>query len=227
MRKKLFVLPMVLLLLVSAWSLIISVPASDPTLSEHVIIIVLDGCRRDKLDLAVTPHIDHLIKKGVVATECHTILPSMTVGTHTSVVTGAYAETHGIVAEYYYNWSIPGEVEVAGRSELVEAMTIYELIETDYSNLVTALIVGKDKLSMMTGDAEIDVEILASDYIPEEIDALKYTYADPKSGSVQKAFRAKLTMNRLTMDQVLNVMREDAPNLLIVNMPAIDYVGHV
>jgi len=219
---------MVLLLLVSAYSLIVSVPASDATLSEHVIIIVLDGCRSDKLDLAVTPHIDHLMKKGVVAEECHTTLPSMTVGTHTSLATGAYTGTHGIVAEKYYNWTTSEKVYLAGYPETVEAMTIYEVIEKPaHEELVTALIAAKDKLCMMTGGAEIDVEILGSDYIPEEIMALKYEYADPKSGSVQKAFRAKLTMNRLTMDQVLNVMREDAPNLLIVNMPAIDYVGHV
>ena len=221
-----------LLLLLTATLLISSAMSAAPRAdvqSRRVIIIVLDGCYWVKLKTADTPNIDGLIDEGAFTAYCHSVSPSATVITHTSIVTGTYADVHGIVAEdyYYYDeFGVGHRVTMAGNSTYVEAMTIFEAIETNYPAKKTALIAAKGKLKMLVGHGYADVVRDGDVYIPYD-PYLKYKYDYAIDGDVEYAFECKIAMNTFTMDEVLDVWGTYEPDLMVVNMPAIDYVGHV
>jgi predicted AlkP superfamily pyrophosphatase or phosphodiesterase len=68
-------------------------PASDATL----ILLAFDGWRWDYHTRAPTPHLHRLMARGVRAERLVPIYPTKTFPNHYSIVTGLYAEHHGIV----------------------------------------------------------------------------------------------------------------------------------
>ncbi len=104
-------------------------------------------------------------------------------------------------------------------------MTIFEAVEDYDSDMVTALIAAKGKLTMLVGGGYADVVQDGDVYIPALYLDHKYDY--DIDGDVEKAFEYKIAMNTVTMDEVLDVWGTHGPNLMVVNMPSIDYVGHV
>lgn len=75
----------------------------DRKLDPTVILISMDGFRWDYLDRADTPNFDKLVKNGVKAKSLIPILPSKTFPNHYTIVTGLYAENHGIVSNSMYD----------------------------------------------------------------------------------------------------------------------------
>lgn len=76
---------------------------SVPILPAHskrpaVLLISFDGFRADYFGKASTPHLDGLMRHGVTAASMQPIFPSKTFPNHYTIVTGLYAESHGIVA---------------------------------------------------------------------------------------------------------------------------------
>ncbi len=72
-----------------------SVLESKSKFNKPVFMIILDGCRPDKLSSANTPNMDFLISKGS-AHIVETVNPSSTLPAHASIVTGVPPEVHGI-----------------------------------------------------------------------------------------------------------------------------------
>ncbi|TXC75174.1 alkaline phosphatase family protein [Bradymonadales bacterium TMQ1] len=71
---------------------------SDPISDETPLILIgFDGFRPDYLSLAPTPNFDRLIARGVVAESLEPVFPTKTFVNLYSIVTGLYAENHGIV----------------------------------------------------------------------------------------------------------------------------------
>ncbi|CAB4386770.1 unnamed protein product [Rhizophagus irregularis] len=68
-----------------------------------VIIVSFDGLRSDYLDRNVTPTINEFVQKGVKAEHMIPSFPSMTFPNHYTIVTGLYPESHGIVANEFYD----------------------------------------------------------------------------------------------------------------------------
>ncbi|KPK05649.1 MAG: hypothetical protein AMS20_06040 [Gemmatimonas sp. SG8_28] len=68
-----------------------------------VILVGLDGFGWDFLEAAETPNLDALIARGVRAEWLVPIFPTKTFPNHYSIVTGLYAEQHGIVSNNMYD----------------------------------------------------------------------------------------------------------------------------
>lgn len=75
-----------------------SVPEAETRLTDHVVLISLDGFRWDYLDRAPAVRLRELAGRGVRAERMLTIFPSKTFPSHYTLVTGLWAEQHGIVA---------------------------------------------------------------------------------------------------------------------------------
>lgn len=71
-------------------------PGLEP-LAEHVIHIILDGISFSFLEAVNPPNVGQVQKEGVSFTDCHTTFPSITGPAHTSLNTGAYPCTTGVV----------------------------------------------------------------------------------------------------------------------------------
>lgn len=76
-----------------------SEPAALPALeqrSEHVVIISLDGLRPDAIEKFGAKTLQRLMREGTYTLNARTILPSKTLPSHTSMLTGVDADQHGI-----------------------------------------------------------------------------------------------------------------------------------
>ena len=65
-------------------------------LSRHVIVVSIDGLRPDAIEAADARVLQRLLADGSGTIDARTILPSRTLPSHTSMVTGVLPETHGI-----------------------------------------------------------------------------------------------------------------------------------
>jgi len=81
----------------------------------YVLLVSFDGFRWDYLNRDITPNIDTVISSGVRASSLRPIFPSKTFPNHLSIITGMYAENHGII----FN-----------RFEDIETKNIYQLSDT-------------------------------------------------------------------------------------------------
>ncbi|KAF8964435.1 Phosphodiest-domain-containing protein [Flammula alnicola] len=68
-----------------------------------VVIVSIDGLRADYLDRGLTPHLLNLSKKGLRAKAMKPIFPTLTFPNHWALMTGLHAESHGIVANNFWD----------------------------------------------------------------------------------------------------------------------------
>ena len=69
---------------------------------QRVLLIVLDGLRPDYVTPEIMPHLHSLSQEGVFFENHHAVYPTVTRVNATSIVTGAYPETHGIMDNTVY-----------------------------------------------------------------------------------------------------------------------------
>lgn len=74
---------------------------SDANKLKHVIILSIDGLRPDALSPERTPHIMTLRKEGTWDDAAITIMPSITLPSHTSMLTGRASEVHKVTWNAY------------------------------------------------------------------------------------------------------------------------------
>lgn len=68
-----------------------------------VLIVSIDGLRADYLDRGLTPHLLDISKQGLRAKSMKPIFPTLTFPNHWALMTGLYAESHGIVANNFWD----------------------------------------------------------------------------------------------------------------------------
>ncbi len=66
----------------------------------RVLMIVIDGCRLDRLEEAETPVLDRLASEGLWCTGMETVYPARTVTGFSSMLTGAPPEVHGLSSNF-------------------------------------------------------------------------------------------------------------------------------
>lgn len=74
----------------------LAIPEPPMVRSEHLIVISIDGLRPDAIDASGARTLQRLIREGSHSLQAQTILPSKTLPSHTSMVTGVGPEVHGI-----------------------------------------------------------------------------------------------------------------------------------
>ncbi|TFK73655.1 Phosphodiest-domain-containing protein [Pluteus cervinus] len=68
-----------------------------------VLIVSIDGLRADYLDRGLTPHLLDISKRGLRAKSMVPIFPTLTFPNHWALMTGLHAESHGIVANNFWD----------------------------------------------------------------------------------------------------------------------------
>jgi predicted AlkP superfamily pyrophosphatase or phosphodiesterase len=90
-----------------------------------LLLIILDGCRPDGLARANTPHLDSLWQTGAYSWTARTVMPSVTLPTHTTMFRSVAPERHGVGGDNVYNptaAAFPSILDVAKRAERHTAM---------------------------------------------------------------------------------------------------------
>jgi hypothetical protein len=76
------------------------VPEPGDPLAKRVIVIVIDGMRKERFEEAHTPFLDKLRLDGTEYTRMETVYPARTVVCFSSMFTGTYPHEHGISIQY-------------------------------------------------------------------------------------------------------------------------------
>jgi predicted AlkP superfamily pyrophosphatase or phosphodiesterase len=108
-----------------------------------VIIISIDGLRPDAWEESDTPILDALRAKGAYTAEAQTILPSVTLIAHASMLSGMSPEKHGID----WNDHDPDRGHINGP-------TLFSLAHQ--AGLSTAMVVGKPKFAHLVLPGSVD-----------------------------------------------------------------------
>jgi hypothetical protein len=75
-------------------------PARCGPPSRKVVLLVIDGCRVDRLAEARTPFLDRLAAEGIAYDRCSTVYPARTVTGFSSMLTGAQPVVHGMRSNF-------------------------------------------------------------------------------------------------------------------------------
>ena len=109
----------------------------------HVFIVSFDGGKPSVMQQSAMPTLFRLIREGAHSWEAQTIMPSITLPSHTSMLTGVEPGKHGVL---WNDW-IPAK-------GMVNVPTVFALAEK--RNLKTAMFVGKSKFLHLFVPGTID-----------------------------------------------------------------------
>jgi len=84
----------------------------------YLILISIDGCRHDYLKKFSPPHLSQLASEGVMAESLRPVYPSKTFPNHYSLVTGMYADRHGIVGNEFFDPARSATFALSDRKEV-------------------------------------------------------------------------------------------------------------
>lgn len=80
--------------------------STNPENANKLLLISFDGFMNEYIERNETPNFDKLIANGVKAEYMVPIFPTKTFPNHYTIVTGLYAENHGIIANGFYDDSL-------------------------------------------------------------------------------------------------------------------------
>ncbi len=119
----------IILVLIATLALAQTINGQKKSLSEHVVLISIDGFRPNFYleDQWPAPHLKTMAKEGVHAKGVRGVFPSVTYPSHTTIITGAYPDKHGI----FYNSPFEPEGRT-GRwyweSKLIQTATLWDAV---------------------------------------------------------------------------------------------------
>lgn len=92
----------------------------DSAQASTVILLSLDGVRWDYLNKYEAPHLEAFAAEGVLAERLIPVFPTKTFPNHYSVVTGLYAENHGIISNSIVDPEIEGTFSLSNREVILD-----------------------------------------------------------------------------------------------------------
>lgn len=162
----------------------------DDGRARRVIMISIDGCRWDYLEDEQLVNLRAIRDNGAFASQVKVTNPSMTAPGHVTLITGAWAGTHGIVFNKFYDREV-GLVKFFDGIAPAE-QTTWLLAEPVW--------VGAEKAGLVT--ASVHWAATAGEYDGEKVD-----HALPFKSSVDDQWR---------ISQAIDLFMEARPHLLLV-----------
>jgi len=118
---------------------------------EHVLIISIDGLRPDLALRANTPNLRSMLERGSFSLWARTIPESITLPSHTSMLTGVWMQDHGV------NWNNDGRGPEDRHPPRVPSL--FKLAKE--AGLTTAIVTGKQKFVIFVDEGAIDWEAVS------------------------------------------------------------------
>ncbi|KAL1675125.1 alkaline-phosphatase-like protein [Schizophyllum commune] len=169
-----------------------------------VLIVSIDGLRADYLDRGLTPHLLDISKQGLRAKSMRPIFPTLTFPNHWALMTGLHAESHGIVANNFWDPSLKTEFKYNSAAASWDPAWWYgePMWETaEKAGLITANLMWPGPPKMASGASP--------------------TYFEP--------WRDKVPLQE-KLDQILewiDLPLEERPQLIMAYEPSLDQAGHL
>lgn len=115
----------------------------------HVVVVSVDGLRPGAIAAAGAATLQRLAREGASATAARTIVPSLTLPSHTSMLTGVGPEDHGVT------WNDNSAASQADTLSTVRVTTAFA--EAHAAGLRTAAFFGKTKLRYLVRPGSVDL----------------------------------------------------------------------
>ena len=112
--------------------------------TEHVVLVSIDGLRPDAIPTFETPTLRRLIREGSSTLSASTILPSKTLPSHTSMLTGLPPDVHQVL------WNTPASL----KKKSVRVPTVFEIARE--KGLLTAAFFSKSKFESLQLPGSLD-----------------------------------------------------------------------
>jgi predicted AlkP superfamily pyrophosphatase or phosphodiesterase len=172
--------------------------------AEHVFIISIDGGKPAVIAQSEMPILKQLAAEGACTWSARTIFPSITLPSHTSMLTGVGPDKHHIL---WNTWE--------PRKGFVSVPTIFaEAKKAGYS---TAMFVGKEKFRHLAQSGTVD-EFQFDREQSGEVTKVIAGNAKPETSSTVPA--------RIVAKSVARYILEQRPNLCFIHFTDPDDIGH-
>src|SRR5438034_4264759 len=193
--------------------------ASAGTPHAHVYLVIVDGLDARLADAAHMPRlfdaVAHEPAHSSVFRGAHAVMPARTNPNHVTLLTGTYAEAHGITGNTYWSRTPaapPGMLEDAA---LIEVETLFTVAETTAPSLVTLGVVGKPKLASLfaavPGRQRAPDVLWSPDRLPPE----------------RREAASGYSADGETVAAALELAARAEPDLVVMNLCDVDGAGHV
>ena len=216
----------------------------------NTFVISVDGLRPEDVEPTLMPNLTSLVSADCTdpGDDCATsyeqaraIMVTETNANHTAMITGAYGEGSGIVANQSLDRNTDAAIDT-DQPELNFAETIFDSIESEKPWMKTALVMGKSKLRDLfdctrtdTGDcgsSSNNPEGVKVDHLRPDIVAGALEQPDPDFDSeldcpAEPGTGSGYTTNECVMDKTLKILNEEDPDFTFVNLPEVDGFSHL
>jgi arylsulfatase A-like enzyme len=139
-----------------------STPTVTPTpvyQVRRVLILSIDGLRPDAISLAPMPNLQKLMQSSAYTLSAQTVYPSVTLVSHTSMLTGLCPAKHGV------DWN-----DYIPENGIAEGTDLFDIAHA--AGLETWMFVGKQKLKQITASTSLTGFVKGSDRDSELTDQL-------------------------------------------------------
>ena len=216
----------------------------------NTFVVVIDGMIPENIDATQTPNICNLTAcpsalapdpaaRATVYEQARAVMITQTNANHTAMVTGAYGEDHGIVANAFYDRTAGAEIDAEVPS-LIRIDTIFDVLRREAPHLKTAAVLGKEKLRDLydcTADTNGDC-IADSTANPEGVaithvrpDYLRGAATSPEPGSddcpAEPISGSGIAEDSCIMDAVIRLSAIEDPDFTFINLGTVDGLQHV
>ena len=199
-------------LLVSA----LSAPADAP--HAHVYLVIVDGLDARLADAAHMPRlfaaVAHEPAHSSVFRDAHAVMPARTNPNHVTLLTGAYAEAHGITGNAYWSRTPGAPPEMLEDAALIEVETLFTVAETTAPSLVTLGVVGKPKLASLFAT------------VPGRQQAPDVLWLPDRLPPERREAASGYSPDGETVAAALELAARAEPDLVVMNLCDVDGAGH-
>ncbi|HUE31063.1 MAG TPA: alkaline phosphatase family protein [Verrucomicrobiae bacterium] len=196
----------------------VSAAAGAPLSHAHVYLVVVDGLDARFGDAAHLPRlydaVAHEPAHSSVFPGAHAVMPARTNPNHVTLLTGAYAEAHGITGNAYWSrtpGAPPERLEDAAR---IEVETLFTVVETTAPSRVTLGVVGKPKLARLFAG------------VPGRQRAPDVLWSPERLPAARREAGSGYSPDDETIGAALALAAEAEPDLAVVNLSDVDSAGH-
>ena len=214
-------LSLFLFVLLAAFSL---ASCSRPAAPKKHLLIVVDGLRPDYVTPEVMPNLHALGQRGVVFTRHHSVYPTVTRVNASSISTGSYPETHGLMgnsvffpqvnATKFLDTSDRANLENIGKAtggKLLTAATLGESLQASGQRLLVVSSGSSGSAFLLNhtvaGGAILHFEYALPETLQQEVvDRLGPPPADGSPGIDQRAVDAFLKIGLAKINPVVTIM---------------------
>jgi len=185
-----------------AVSLLLCLKAAAASRAEHVFIISIDGGKPAVIAESEAPTLKKIAAEGAVTWQASTIFPSITLPSHTSMLTGVGPDKHKIL------WN--GYTPIKG---FVKVPTVFSLLKAVDPKAVTAMFVGKVKFRHLWLKDSLDLFDFGG---PQTL--------QPVAGA--PALEKDKKPSQMVAQQAAAWIKEHKPRLAFIHFPDVDSAGH-